>query len=771
MSNNSNSGNSGNNNTEKSPVVSAVEATPCQDEVVMEDLRQRGMADHATEILRLTASDNDNSEAMVDDQQQDEEERREKMQMTQDVLVNPNPKSLKAPWAEPMVMMDTSSAHGNRKKQAKTPTSPTSSTAKEEDALASSQRQQVLDAAGTSPMASLANRSISMEMVPPTRLARDEWSGRGLSSGTNSHPGAYAVMPMFPFGHSNENENSPSNSNSNSNSNASGDREGQNSQEDDDNTTDGGSSLAGQNSAHDGRSTQNSNHGNDEESGALEAVRVDDIMTVKAEPLDDRPRSKLHKTIACVACAVVALVLIVTIAVTVGINDNDAASGNGPTDQPTYYDAETRFQLIQNLLLTKIGPLYNVNYNTTNGTKLLQVAFHTSTSPQHRALDWVARKDPGMEYITRPFLDDYKEIRRADDIFQGRRRQLSGISLPIHDRVVQRYVLAVLFYSTGNWTNSFEFLSAGSECDWSGALQCEDTNTNATDVMGDGGARNNFTSVGGITHVDLRNNNLEGTIPLEIAALSHLESLSLASNLLTGTLPPALAALSGLQSVDLGGNQFSGTIPNGYYQNWGHLESLIMSENILSGTISSYIGNWGNLKELRMERNHIGGAIPPQFWQNLTKMEDLDMAQQLEGDKFVNESFATEIGLWSNLRTFSFHNLALIGTVPTEFGLLVNLTGFQIAANHLSGPIPSELGLLTAVTQLSLSLNGLTGTVPTDFLRLTSLTMLYLQNTWLTGNVSFLCKGIEDGILQPMDPMRVDMEEVSGCACCTCCMY
>lgn len=94
-----------------------------------------------------------------------------------------------------------------------------------------------------------------------------------------------------------------------------------------------------------------------------------------------------------------------------------------------------------------------------------------------------------------------------------------------------------------------------------------------------------------------------------------------------------------------------------------------------------------------------------------------------------------------------------------------------LANNHFRGPIPSEIGQMENVEYLALSMNGFNSTLPTTFLQLKSLTQLYLQNTLLTGDVAFLCEAVDRGLLNVMSPMRIDMLEVSGCSCCTCCQY
>jgi hypothetical protein len=82
-----------------------------------------------------------------------------------------------------------------------------------------------------------------------------------------------------------------------------------------------------------------------------------------------------------------------------------------------------------------------------------------------------------------------------------------------NDRIIQRWVLAVLFYSTNGdaWQNADGWLTSLDECSWfttSGGGICDDQ--------------------GRITHVELRDNKLEGTLPRELSLLSN--SLGKSSN-------------------------------------------------------------------------------------------------------------------------------------------------------------------------------------------------------------------------------------------------
>lgn len=102
---------------------------------------------------------------------------------------------------------------------------------------------------------------------------------------------------------------------------------------------------------------------------------------------------------------------------------------------------------------------------------------------------------------------------------------------PGDDGLVQRYALAVLYFSTNgdNWAECFDgddqcedgdsFLSEGSVCDWAG-ISC-----NGRDE---------------VTRIELFDNGLSGTVPAELAVLPSLRNVQLQENSIGGTVPSAL---------------------------------------------------------------------------------------------------------------------------------------------------------------------------------------------------------------------------------------
>lgn len=202
----------------------------------------------------------------------------------------------------------------------------------------------------------------------------------------------------------------------------------------------------------------------------------------------------------------------------------------------------------------------------------------TTMTPQSLAITWLVERG-GTDVITGP--------NRAD----------------VEWRIVQRYVLAVLYYSTGGrgWTDQFNYLNEGlHECDWGGmnngydAMECNDEKE--------------------VVSINLWQNNLIGTIPREIASLN-LTTLDFLSNKLQGSIPHELYTLTDISYLNLGYNDFTGTIASELGA-MDKLTYLMIDNNDMTGTIPPELGNLTQLTGwLSLEGNRLSGTIPESFAQ------------------------------------------------------------------------------------------------------------------------------------------------------------
>eukprot|EP00562_Extubocellulus_spinifer_P003752 CAMPEP_0178536250 /NCGR_PEP_ID=MMETSP0696-20121128/35978_1 /TAXON_ID=265572 /ORGANISM="Extubocellulus spinifer, Strain CCMP396" /LENGTH=1142 /DNA_ID=CAMNT_0020168443 /DNA_START=316 /DNA_END=3745 /DNA_ORIENTATION=- len=248
-----------------------------------------------------------------------------------------------------------------------------------------------------------------------------------------------------------------------------------------------------------------------------------------------------------------------------------------------------------------------------------------TTTPQGKAVDWLVFEDPS--YLC------------ADDI-----------------HLIQRYVLAVIYYSTGGdetWLTCSKtediantcvigerYLSNYHECVWSG-IGCN---------------ADNF-----VTKIAFEENGLSGTIPTEIGALHTLKTIRMERGQLSGPIPETIGALTNLEKLDMDYNKLWGTLPSSL-QHLSKLELIDLNHNELSGSIDVLSG-LSNLFFIQLQSNFFSGTVPE-------SSGSIDVLSGLSNLFFIQ--------LQSNF--FS-------GNVPEALGSLQKLQVFAIHDNQLSGNI------------------------------------------------------------------------------------
>ena len=128
-------------------------------------------------------------------------------------------------------------------------------------------------------------------------------------------------------------------------------------------------------------------------------------------------------------------------------------------------------------------------------------------------------------------------------------------------------------------------------------------------------------SMGRVTGLNLRENDLIGEIPPELGNLFNLTYLGLSGNRLIGEIPSEMGELSNLQVLGLNENDLSGPIPS-ELGNLSNLTYLGLFSNRLSGEIPSELGNLSKLTHLVLTSNQLSGEVPPELGR-LSNLEEL----------------------------------------------------------------------------------------------------------------------------------------------------
>ncbi|KAJ4718903.1 putative Receptor protein kinase [Melia azedarach] len=261
----------------------------------------------------------------------------------------------------------------------------------------------------------------------------------------------------------------------------------------------------------------------------------------------------------------------------------------------------------------------------------------------------------------------------------------------------------------------------------------------------------NFSCFRNLASLILSHNNLCGSIPSQMGALSKLRYLEISQNHLSGVIPPGLGRLSNLEVLNLNGNSLTGGIPStisnltklivlalsrneldGPVPCIGNLSNLIilsLHSNKITGVLPHEVGNLRNLISLDVRNNYLIGPIPPTV-SHLTNLSYL----YLNSNQF-NGSIPPGIGVIDGLQRLDLSLNDIQHSIPNELTRLSQLQYLSLSSNLFSGQIPSTIGGLTNLECLDLSNNKLTGEIPVEISNCSELQIIVLRNNSLIGNI------------------------------------
>ncbi|AES66504.2 putative non-specific serine/threonine protein kinase [Medicago truncatula] len=229
--------------------------------------------------------------------------------------------------------------------------------------------------------------------------------------------------------------------------------------------------------------------------------------------------------------------------------------------------------------------------------------------------------------------------------------------------------------------------------------------------------------------IDLARNNLKGPIPKEWGSLTNIYKFALLGNQLTGSIPVEIANLSALQILELFNNQFSGNLPPGL----GHLtqiQILRLSSNKFTGELPATFAKLTTLQEFRIEDNQFSGKIP-NFIQNWTSINKL----MIQGSG-LSGPIPSGISLLTNLTDLRISDLN--GSEYSHLPQLNNMKSLNrlILRNcNINGTLPENLRTITTLKHLDLGFNNLSGTIPRTYADMNGLKYIFLTGNLLTGPV------------------------------------
>ncbi|KAK4421552.1 MDIS1-interacting receptor like kinase [Sesamum alatum] len=294
---------------------------------------------------------------------------------------------------------------------------------------------------------------------------------------------------------------------------------------------------------------------------------------------------------------------------------------------------------------------------------------------------------------------------------------------------------------SSGWWSSDHTKNISDHCNWAG-ITCDDEGhvveiTSTMDVLVPGGAwvggqldKLNFLALRHLVRVELGGARLQGTIPVQIGALSKLTYLVLPFNSLTGELPLSLANLTKLQTLDISLNHMNGSFLSAI-GNLKNLRYLDLSGNSFSGSIPRRVGELSSLNHLDLSNNDLDGVLP--LWlTNLTKLENF----LISGNRISGRIFPG-IGNLTNLLYLSIGSNQITGVIPNELVQLHQLNVLDLSSNQLSGQVPLDIGQLSRLSFLDLSYNSLSGVIPPQIATLPVIRWIDLSRNSIQGPIPY----------------------------------
>ncbi|GAB4857356.1 hypothetical protein Ancab_015264 [Ancistrocladus abbreviatus] len=215
-----------------------------------------------------------------------------------------------------------------------------------------------------------------------------------------------------------------------------------------------------------------------------------------------------------------------------------------------------------------------------------------------------------------------------------------------------------------------------------------------------------FSSAKNLTQLVLSHNDLSGSIDsTNWRSLSNLANLDLRNNSLNGSLPVSLFSKPSLQKLQLLQNGFSGQLNVSLEISSPTLDILDLSNNQLEGEIPESVFRSQGLKSLILFSNNFSGSLDLNLIQQLKNLSALDLS---DNNLSINATVTSaNLSSFPQLRTLRLGSCNLYD-VPHFLKTQSKLTNLDLSNNHISGSIPKwiwEIGG-RALNSLNLSCNN-----------------------------------------------------------------
>ena len=296
--------------------------------------------------------------------------------------------------------------------------------------------------------------------------------------------------------------------------------------------------------------------------------------------------------------------------------------------------------------------------------------------------------------------------------------------------VLQRYSLVVLYHTLtkagANAAMNGWLDTARHECEWGTSIVCGSSGLSDKKIVSldlrqlnlEGTIPDEIRFLDRLESLQMNNNTISGSIPFVIGLLTNLKVMELERNAITGRIPPTIGNMTSLTSLDLSHNFLNNSLPDNLFQLSG-LRRIDLSFNRLVGPLSDGLVALSLLSTIDVRMNKLTGTFPA----NLIELSDLNVLNidynEIGGEFPQDYLFIAKRGEWT-----ASNNVitgALLGEAPTEIeekitqellgGKLI-LAKFDISHNFVSGIIPTLFGGLLEIKHINFNNNMFESLIP-----------------------------------------------------------
>ncbi|KAF3437545.1 hypothetical protein FNV43_RR20299 [Rhamnella rubrinervis] len=267
--------------------------------------------------------------------------------------------------------------------------------------------------------------------------------------------------------------------------------------------------------------------------------------------------------------------------------------------------------------------------------------------------------------------------------------------------------------------------------------------------------------------IDLSSNQLEGPVCRRITIVlkncTELEVLDVGENKLWGSIPTWIGErLENLVVLSLRSNHFNGSIPVNLCH-LQHLQLLDLSINDVSGSMPKCVGNFSAMRErsnentsTTIEYDYVNPSTP-------STQNGFSYTHAVQGHRCIMQhaerEIPREITELIGLVSLNLSRNNLSGQIPSDIGHLTSLDFLDLSNNHFLGKIPQSLTQIDRLSMLNFSNNNLSGEIPTGNQLQTFGVDSYMGNPGLCGDpLHKKCRGEETNNSEPTE--RAGDEEV-----------